>query len=112
MTNPLIIPSSNKSSLRASLVVSTLLTLMIVAIPANAASHCKGLEANACSTTAACGWVNGYERKDGRKVSSFCRMSQKGNASKKASNRSASKSFKTAKQSERCLLREIFEKLS
>ena len=38
-----------------------------------AASACKGLDNAACGANASCGWVEGYERKDGRKVKSFCR---------------------------------------
>ncbi len=37
------------------------------------ASSCKGLESSACGNSASCTWVDGYTRKDGRKVSSFCR---------------------------------------
>ena len=40
---------------------------------ASIASSCKGLENNACSSNASCSWVESYERKDGRKVSAFCR---------------------------------------
>lgn len=36
-------------------------------------SECKGLENSACSTKKVCSWVEGYERKDGRQVKSFCR---------------------------------------
>jgi hypothetical protein len=48
----------------------------------NAASQCKGLDNAACDTAAACGWVDGYERKDGRKVSAFCRSKPKSVTSK------------------------------
>ncbi len=37
------------------------------------AGDCKGLENAACSAESACSWVEGYERKDGRLVKSFCR---------------------------------------
>ena len=37
------------------------------------ASQCKGLENAACDSNTACSWVQGYERKDGRQVKSFCR---------------------------------------
>jgi len=54
----------------------------------SAQSACKGLENSACSANASCSWVEGYERKDGRKVKSFCRTKSAakkkvlGNASK------------------------------
>lgn len=38
-----------------------------------AANACKGLSNTACTNSDSCRWVNGYERKDGRKVKSFCR---------------------------------------
>ena len=44
---------------------------------AQAASQCKGLEDAACSQNASCSWVQAYERKDGRKVSAFCRTKAK-----------------------------------
>lgn len=37
------------------------------------ASDCKGLEANNCAVKSSCSWVDGYTRKDGRQVKSFCR---------------------------------------
>ena len=40
-------------------------------------SQCKGLENNACVTASSCSWVEGYERKDGRKVDAFCRTKAK-----------------------------------
>lgn len=47
---------------------------------AQAASACKGLEQSACETSAQCGWVKSYERKDGKQVKAFCRTKSKGNA--------------------------------
>ena len=37
------------------------------------ASDCKGLEASNCAAKSSCSWIDGYTRKDGRKVKSFCR---------------------------------------
>ena len=37
------------------------------------ASDCKGLKTELCASNAACSWVGGYERKDGRQVKAFCR---------------------------------------
>ena len=43
-----------------------------------AASQCKGLQNEACNEQAnSCSWVQGYERKDGRKVNAFCRAKAK-----------------------------------
>ena len=42
------------------------------------ASECKGLANQACSASNACGWVEGYTRKDGREVNAYCRTSTKG----------------------------------
>lgn len=41
---------------------------------ASAASHCKGMAENACSTDSQCTWVAEYTRKDGRTVSSHCKL--------------------------------------
>lgn len=49
---------------------------------ANAAVQCKGLDNLACDAQAACGWVQGYERKDGRKVTAFCRAKAQRTAEK------------------------------
>ncbi len=55
----------------------------------SAASACKGLENAACSSNSACNWVEGYERKDGRTVKSFCRS--KPSSKKSPSNKGAQK---------------------
>ena len=64
-----------------------------VSMPALAASACKGLENQACAGNSACAWVEGYERKDGRKVSAFCRTAP---GAKKASNSAAEKAKESA----------------
>ncbi len=62
----------NNKIIRASLV--TLSTIGIVSFSGQAsASNCKGLESAACESNVACSWVEGYQRKDGRQVKSFCR---------------------------------------
>lgn len=58
---------------RISLITISLLVSLLMAGPATAASACKGLENSACDNKASCGWVEGYQRKDGRAVKSFCR---------------------------------------
>lgn len=51
----------------------------------NAASACKGLQADKCDAAQSCSWVNGYERSDGRKVTAFCRTKAKRSAAKAVS---------------------------
>ncbi len=57
---------------RNSLVIGTILTSAAFS-GQTSASTCKGLEAKACGAEASCTWIQGYERKDGRQVKSFCR---------------------------------------
>lgn len=63
------------------------------AFTATAASHCKGMPQNACSADSQCAWVEGYQRKDGRAVSSHCKLkrgkqtSQAGQSQKMAASR-------------------------
>ncbi len=92
-------PSSNKlSSVKSGrtnklfINVSSLFILSLVALatPANAASQCKGLNLDECNQNATCGWVEGYERKDGRTVKAFCRTSRLG-ISVKSANKTTTK---------------------
>lgn len=53
--------------------------------PALAESPCKGLDVSACSANAACGWTDGYTRKDGREVQGYCRAKPKPRPDKAAS---------------------------
>ncbi len=81
-------PSSTNKPNRANKLfinVSSMLILSMLALatPANASS-CKGLSIEECDQNAACGWVKGYERKDGRTVKAFCRTSRAGVSSKAA----------------------------
>ena len=74
ITNGLMPIGLMRSSLiHKGLVSLSLLGLMLAAGPVTAASACKGLDNSACNDNAACGWVEAYERKDGRTVRSFCR---------------------------------------
>lgn len=80
-----------KSTLRT-IAFTTVLTLGLASSgQAMAASQCKGLDNSACDSNAACGWVNAYERKDGRKVNGFCRTKSKGGAKKKVEQKAAQK---------------------
>lgn len=76
---------------RVSLITLGLLASLFVAGPAAAASACKGLENSACNSNASCGWVDSYQRKDGRTVKSFCRTKavSKSSTTKRASTKKA-----------------------
>lgn len=64
-----------------------------MSLPATAASACKGLDNKACGGNSACSWVEGYERKDGRKVNAFCRTAPGAKkATKAATEKQAKKS--------------------
>ena len=68
--------SQNKTSprfLKFSVIALALVGSVAVSSSALAASACKGLDNSSCSNNSSCGWVDGYERKDGRKVKAFCR---------------------------------------
>ena len=67
-----------KLNLIKSLVSASTILVVFLSMPVHAASQCKGLDNSACDSNLACGWVNGYTRKDGREVSAFCRTSTKG----------------------------------
>jgi len=56
---------------------SVLFGLLFGSVQTYAASQCKGLESSKCDQNASCTWIDGYERKDGRKVSAFCRAKPK-----------------------------------
>lgn len=62
-----------------SILLTSLCLLAFGLSPAHAkAKACKGLSQTACATNDDCSWVKGYKRKDGVKVSSFCRTKAKG----------------------------------
>jgi len=64
--------------------LSTVLIIAAATTPAGAASQCKGLEKGKCEANAACVWVSDYTRKDGKKVSAYCKGTgkKKGSSSK------------------------------
>lgn len=77
------------------LLALSLLGLSSIGSAAVAASQCKGLDNTACVASADCGWVESYQRKDGRDVKAFCRTSSKGKSKKVANtklNKTADKS--------------------
>ena len=59
-----------------------------------AESQCKGMEKQACGRNTDCAWVDGYKRKDGKQVSSYCRST-----SKKSAPTSSTKKEETEKSS-------------
>ncbi len=56
------------------LTIALFCALSVNASVVAAASQCKGMAQSACSSEAACRWVDGYTRKDGRSVSAHCRL--------------------------------------
>ena len=80
--------------------VTTLATVLAVgslffSMNSVAASECKGLKESVCDSNNSCRWVNGYLRKDGRKVNSFCR-SYSGKKNVAESNKAKQKSAAVA----------------
>ncbi len=63
--------------------LSTALAASLVGNTALAESDCKGLEKGPCEKKSSCYWVDGYTRKDGVKVSAYCRTSSKQSGSSK-----------------------------
>jgi len=64
--------------------VALLSTVLIIAAgttPAGAASACKGLEKAKCEAKSECIWIDQYTRKDGKKVSAYCKSAGKKKAS-------------------------------
>ncbi len=82
-----------KLSIRNSILAISLVSAMSFSGQASA-SQCKGLESNDCGSNASCSWVEGYERKDGRTVKSFCRTKP---ASKQKAGLSQAKKVANAK---------------
>lgn len=66
--------------------VSFALAAAFVMPGAQAAStaQCKALSQKACGAAPACTWVDGYMRKDGRKVSAYCRKAPQHKAKQSA----------------------------
>lgn len=63
------------------------------------AKDCKGLSKTQCTSDNSCSWVNGYKRKDGVKVKSFCRTSAK--KKKQTTNKKSTKKTDTKKTSDK-----------
>ncbi len=71
--------------------LSVALTAGLSGTSVGAESGCKGLEQGACENKSSCYWVDGYTRKDGIKVSAYCRTSSKQSSSSSGKDKSASK---------------------
>ena len=57
-----------------------------------AESACKGMPQSGCEKAADCVWVDGYEKKDGKKVAGYCRTKSKGGASDEKADKPATTS--------------------
>ena len=57
---------------------------LLLCVDASAASQCRGLDQPVCATDDSCVWVSGYTRKDGRTVSSHCKLRRGQNADTQA----------------------------
>ena len=62
-----------KTHLVKSSIAAIIVTSVYLFAPQTFASDCKGMEQSACASEASCSWIEGYTRKDGRTVKSFCR---------------------------------------
>ena len=95
--------TQNKSNRRAAafksaaVSASFMIGLVLASSPVQAVSACKGLDTKACGTATSCSWVNGYERKDGRSVSSFCRAKSSAKSSAKVAEPATKSAAKTNK---------------
>ncbi len=86
--------SKSTRFVRVGVLASSLLASLVIANPVSAASACKGLDNSACSASASCGWVDSYQRKDGRTVKAFCRtksVAKRSSAKKPQASSSAAK---------------------
>ncbi|MGD8206541.1 MAG: hypothetical protein PVH47_00525 [Thiohalocapsa sp.] len=72
--------TTKTKTLAAALTTAALLTLQGPAV----AADCKGLEKNRCESNNSCTWVDGYQRKDGVKVSGHCRSKGGKSSSRKS----------------------------
>ena len=78
----------NTKLLRTTLAIMTITFTWLLATPA-LASSCKGLKSSACSSKSSCSWVEGYTRKDGAKVKSFCRKKPGSKTTSKAAKKTS-----------------------
>ena len=63
---------------KGSIALSTfILSLALSLGAASAQAECKGSSQSACEKSDSCSWVKGYTRKDGAKVSAYCKSKPK-----------------------------------
>ncbi len=87
-----------KSILNKALLSTSLFIILGATAQVSAASDCKGLENSACQGATSCSWVEGYERKDGRTVKSFCRTKASARKTSVADESVAKESDKNSKR--------------
>ena len=56
--------------------------LLSVSQVSYAASACKGLKKDVCSSDSSCSWINSYTTKKGKTINAYCRNKSKSNKSK------------------------------
>ena len=92
LTDGVAVARRTSRFIRIGTITSGLLGSLLISGSISAASACKGLDSDACGASASCGWVESYQRKDGRTVKAFCRT--KSTRKAKASEVSSSASSK------------------
>lgn len=65
-----------------------------------AKGECKGLSKSVCSADKSCSWVKGYVKRDGKKVTAYCRVKtgKKKASVKKPDSKNTSKKAEKAKK--------------
>lgn len=81
----------NRSAILGIFIAFVMMTMLPAASLAE--SQCKGMEKSACERKTDCTWVDGYKRKDGKTVSSYCR-SVSASASKSSTKKTDTKKAK------------------
>ncbi|GAA6154017.1 hypothetical protein [Pseudoteredinibacter isoporae] len=82
--------------------MKTLMTTLLAVLALSLSSlgyskDCKGQSQSACGKSGSCSWVDGYQRKDGKKVKGYCRVSAgKAKNSLSAKSKSAEKKAKSS----------------
>ncbi len=63
----------NPSAIRKTALVLAATGLMSFSQLSSAASACKGLQQDACSSDNSCSWVKSYSTKSGKTINAYCR---------------------------------------
>ena len=80
MNTPTLV--SNTSTIRKPVLLLALAGLLSVSQVSFAASACKGMQQDACSSNNSCSWINSYTTKKGKTINAYCRNKSKSNKSK------------------------------